>query len=67
MSNMFIFYLFLIFFCGCSSQEEEAAAEEVAVIEDEEEIRELAFPDELSLQEMIIQNPSNIDEDEIIY
>lgn len=63
---MIIFYLFLLFFCGCGNQEQEAISEEIVFIEDEEEIKELPFSEELSLQEMIILEPSNIDEDEAI-
>lgn len=61
---MIILYLFLLFFCGCSNQEPEAASEEIVFIEDEEEIKELPFSEELSLQEMIIQNPSNLEDNE---
>ena len=63
---MIILYLFLLFFCGCGSQEQEASAEEIVFIEDEEEIHERPFSEELSLQEMIIQGPFTIDEDEAI-
>ncbi len=66
MSIMIILYLFLLFFCGCSNQEPEASPEEIVFIEDEEEIKELSFSGELSLQEMIIQNPSNLEDNEDI-